>query len=415
METRYSGKLRLRVHLFILCFMLFMGGTATWAVYRTLMKHHIEEIETIGDSLSRFVVETIREPLRSRSFYALQEIAMGIRHMDNVVYFDVTDDLGRSYLPSGGNIRGQVFKGFEELRIQQGTLIMEKEITVKGYYLGSMVMAISTSEYTKRTQRVFLEIAGALGLGLVALGFIVTALIERFFLIPVEKLAMAADSIGDERFVTLDMGRRKDEIGKLARSFNSMSRTLESKVQERTEKLTEANRLLSEEIERRVILEYELHKAASVDSLTGLLNRQAFERELAYFDLNRPLSLIMLDLDHFKQINDGYGHSVGDKVMKDVAKKMSGHMTGHGGIVCRWGGEEFLIALQEGRERAIEIAEELRISIARCDDDSIPSVTASLGVAERATGETTESLFIRADNALYGAKNSGRNRVYSIP
>ncbi|NCC97909.1 MAG: hypothetical protein EOM02_13855, partial [Synergistales bacterium] len=98
MGNRYSGKLRLRTHLWVMAFMTVICGVSTFTVYKTLMGHNIEEIERAGNSMARFVLEAVKEPLRTRSYYALQEISMGIRNMPNLVYFDVTDEYGRSFL-----------------------------------------------------------------------------------------------------------------------------------------------------------------------------------------------------------------------------------------------------------------------------------------------------------------------------
>lgn len=415
MGGRYSGKLRVRTHMMVLAFMLVIWGISTAMVYKTLMKHNMDEIERLGGSVARFVQETVREPLRSRSYYALQEISMGIRNMANVVYFDITDHYDRSYLAERGSIRGQAFKEFEQLAIDKDTFIIEKEISHKGEFLGSMTLAISAKSYRERTRQVFLEIASAIILGMTIAGLLASAFIERLLLMPMDQLARAADSIGDERFVTLDLGNRKDEIGHLASSFNRMSKTLEARISERTKELSSANIRLKNEITRRAMLEKELKEAASRDSLTGLLNRQAFEREVRSMDQSVPISLILLDLDHFKLINDSYGHLAGDKVLKEVARLVLRHTRTLRAKVCRWGGEELLIALQEPLEEASKVAEELRQVIEGSTEMAVPRVTASFGVIEVYKSEGEEEAFDRVDRCLYNAKGQGRNRVFSAP
>lgn len=414
MGNRYSGKLRLRIHLWVLAFMMAICGVSSFMVYKTLMAHNIEEIERAGNSMARFVLETVREPLRTRSYYALQEISMGIRNMSNVVYFNVTDEYGRSFLADRGTVRGQTFKEFDELKIEENTFIMEKEISFKGEYMGSMVMAISAQGYRDRTEQVFIEIASAIAVGLAVVGLLASALMERFFLIPMDQLSEAADSIGDEKFITLSLGARKDEIGQLAQSFNRMSKTLENRVTERTKELSNANTRLKREIARRSLLERELKKAASMDPLTSLLNRQAFEMELRSMEDSSPLCLILFDLDHFKLVNDSYGHLAGDRVLKEVAQLSSRHLRGLKARICRWGGEEFLIALQEPLETASAVAEELRELIENSPNMPI-SVTASFGVVETNLKEQREEAFDRADRCLYRAKERGRNNVFCAP
>lgn len=411
MKNCYSGRLRLRSHLLVLVFMMAICGISTFVVYRTLLAHNLEEIEMLGESMARFVLETVREPLRTRSYYSLQEIAMGVRNISNVVYFDVTDHNGRSFLAERGTVKGEAFREFDDLRIEKGTFIMEKEISIKGEFLGSMVIAVSAQGYRERTGQVFLEIAIAIILGLVVVGLLASALLEKLFLIPIEQLADAAESIGDEKFVTLNLDKRKDEIGNLAGSFNRMSRTLEIRVAERTRKLSSTNSRLEREIVRRSALEIKLKEAASRDSLTSLLNRQAFEKEVSSMDRSQPMCLILLDLDNFKLINDSYGHLAGDKVLKKVAQLTTSHLKGLRAKVCRWGGEEFLIALQEPLEKAMSVTEELRKKIEESYDPSIPAVTASFGVIETDSQEGKEDAFDRVDRCLYKAKAKGRNNV----
>ena len=166
----------------------------------------------------------------------------------------------------------------------------------------------------------------------------------------------------------------------------------------------------------------EVQKMAVTDSLTGLLNRRHFF-ELAEHELRRakryarPLSAIMLDVDHFKQINDTYGHTVGDRVLREVAQVCM-RETRNVDVLGRYGGEEFVIVLPECETRAAcEVAERLRQSIAELSVDT-PSgpvqVTASLGVASLSDPSTTlDALISAADTALYSAKRGGRDNVVS--
>ena len=161
---------------------------------------------------------------------------------------------------------------------------------------------------------------------------------------------------------------------------------------------------------------------ATTDTLTGLLNRRAFldwgKREVAratrYKD---PLSVVLLDVDHFKLINDKRGHSVGDLVLSRAGHLLSNHVRSCD-VVARWGGEEFVIALPStGLAGASLVAERIREALSREEilDRAGQSVhvTASFGVAQLGGDETLELLVDRADRAMYGAKSAGRNRVFS--
>ena len=159
--------------------------------------------------------------------------------------------------------------------------------------------------------------------------------------------------------------------------------------------------------------------AALKDPLTGINNRTAMnstlirETELAR-RYGAPLSLIALDIDHFKEINDRHGHLAGDYVLKSVAEAIS-ECTRSSDILFRSGGEEFLVLLSNtARQGALMLAERIRRSIESYEyhyGDHAISVTTSLGVACFHTGDNSETLFEKADTALYAAKAAGRNCI----
>ena len=122
------------------------------------------------------------------------------------------------------------------------------------------------------------------------------------------------------------------------------------------------------------------------------------------------MSLVMFDLDHFKMINDTYGHSAGDVVLSSLSGLVKGHIRASDSL-GRWGGEEFMLLLPEKRlGAAVGVAEKLRTLIEEQKNEAT-NVTASFGVAEFRAGDTIETIYDRADNAMYKAKNNGRNRV----
>lgn len=161
----------------------------------------------------------------------------------------------------------------------------------------------------------------------------------------------------------------------------------------------------------------QLSFAASHDSLSGLFNRGAMEKYLAQCiknntEIGMPLSAIMIDLDHFKTINDTYGHSIGDAVIRTLADLMKKHTAGRG-YAGRWGGDEFLIILPGS---TLETAEMLSIHMkdallhAHVLPDDSP-VSASFGVTIARPGELEQSFYKRVDNALYTSKENGKNRI----
>jgi two-component system, cell cycle response regulator len=160
---------------------------------------------------------------------------------------------------------------------------------------------------------------------------------------------------------------------------------------------------------------------ALVDALTGLNNRRFLENHLATMIENArarraPLSLMILDIDHFKRVNDTYGHDCGDEVLKGFADRLRTIIRG-GDLLCRLGGEEFVIVMPNvSLEAAGRIAERARIAIQEepiavdKNGAAIP-VTVSIGLAERGPSGDADSLYRRADRALYRSKTDGRNRV----
>ena len=158
--------------------------------------------------------------------------------------------------------------------------------------------------------------------------------------------------------------------------------------------------------------------SAFIDSLTGVKNRSAFDsnfsRDVEYSHRKASeLSLIVLDIDHFKQINDNYGHIVGDNVLRQLAQCAEKTIRSSDALY-RYGGEEFVIVLNgTDEDGALLLAERIRQNVEEMAIDSLKDVniTVSLGVAVLAENENAAHLFERADEALYRAKREGRNRV----
>ncbi|MCG9739675.1 diguanylate cyclase [Shewanella insulae] len=154
---------------------------------------------------------------------------------------------------------------------------------------------------------------------------------------------------------------------------------------------------------------------AETDKLTGLYNREKLDITLEEYVLlshhrQTPFCLLILDVDYFKQINDAHGHLSGDRVLVQLADSLKS-LCREGDFLARWGGEEFVILLPETQlSLCIKVAEQLRQDIAGQKFDG-QSLTISLGAAQLREDDTTKTLVNRADNALYQAKHTGRNRV----
>lgn len=197
------------------------------------------------------------------------------------------------------------------------------------------------------------------------------------------------------------------------RDMEGVNRTLESRLTYSSSEITR----LREDMEN-------LKREALTDGLTGIANRKAFDMQLREgmmhaMEDGQPLSLLLLDIDHFKKFNDTYGHQIGDQVIRLMAESLRRNVKGQD-TAARYGGEEFAIVLPStSLGNAMLFGEHLRRYIeshkvvTKSGKTIIGKVTASLGVAEFRPGEPVGKLIERADKALYFAKENGRNQIAS--
>ena len=198
------------------------------------------------------------------------------------------------------------------------------------------------------------------------------------------------------------------ENARMFRDLELMNDNLEELVKERTRKLHEANEQLTEKNKALYVL-------STTDQLTGLYNRRYVEEQLYqtltnFNDSQVPFSLLMLDIDHFKSINDVYGHDVGDKVLVNVSSSIKNSVRSVD-TPGRWGGEEFIVVCMSDIDGATSNAEKLGKIIAEQDNSPAGSVTVSIGVTPVLIQDTIDTVLNRVDQALYEAKNNGRNQV----
>ena len=223
-----------------------------------------------------------------------------------------------------------------------------------------------------------------LAMGILFLSLILSYFIARTISRPIEMLKIAAHDIGDGKLETKIDVHTKDEIGELASVLGRMTD--------------------------------ELRRLATIDHLTQAFNRVKFE-EMIPIEIDRArryhrlLSVSFFDIDHFKKVNDVYGHSAGDYVLKtiaDIVKKNIRKTT----YLFRWGGEEFVIVIPEADVKGAGIlSERIRKAIEEYKFEGVGRVTVSFGIAQFNDEDTALSLLKRADAALYQAKANGRNRI----
>jgi diguanylate cyclase (GGDEF)-like protein len=239
--------------------------------------------------------------------------------------------------------------------------------------------------------------------------------------VPLNKLILHIKQItqGNLDIQEIDVGTRYDEIGQLGKAFNIMHSTikrqigelnahrdiLEQEVRERTKDLEEANK--------------KLDLISKTDELTGLPNRRDMNETIAnevgrVQRTHKPFCFIFIDIDHFKNINDTYGHACGDVILKSVAQTIRGLLRKYD-VFARYGGEEFLTLLPEtDLEGAAVVAERFRKQIEKMTvryADFTIKITITLGVAKYDDRLGADRSIQMADKALYQGKESGRNRV----
>jgi len=230
---------------------------------------------------------------------------------------------------------------------------------------------------------------------------------------------MARIASGMARNITLlGAERRRDDAGTLMTSFNKLLATIE---QQALEINTYATRLDAayKELEST---NARLKETSFKDEVTGLYNRRFFslrlEEELSrYRRFNHPVSVVLLDLDGFKAVNDEYGHTVGDDTLREVAQILMKHSRGIN-VVSRYGGDEFAVLLVETSKAGARLyADRIREVVAKYPFSHGKVITASFGVASLPDDEagTAEDLFRSADEALYTAKRAGKNQVAATP
>ncbi len=220
----------------------------------------------------------------------------------------------------------------------------------------------------------------------------------------------------------LEEAKSLEDVTELMKTMMSETATIVSKNQEletQLERSSEAMDTMSGELDR-------VRKESLTDGLTGLPNRKSFDRTLdkayaQFIEDKKPISLLVLDIDHFKSFNDTYGHQVGDRVLMLLARVLQDHATDEF-FPARFGGEEFVaIASNMSVEQAAKAAESIRTGIAskeiinKTTGERLGQITVSIGVAEIKEGERITQLVERADKAMYMGKKGGRNRVVTDP
>jgi diguanylate cyclase len=245
-----------------------------------------------------------------------------------------------------------------------------------------------------------------------------------------DTLSSVSDSIIAVKNTSFDYSQALEEVKiKFENADPAEVQRLIRETSDKTKIMLDENRKLEEQLKQSTAIMEDLkrdlefvRREAITDGLTGLSNRKSFDAEIQRFVAeakaeNKIFTLIMVDIDHFKQFNDKFGHQVGDQVLKLVARTLKDGLKGRD-FAARYGGEEFAILLPETpKDGGVAVGNSLRKSLAskdvvnRSTGTVLGRITMSMGVAEYAPDIDADDLIEKADKALYTAKNVGRNQV----
>ncbi len=270
----------------------------------------------------------------------------------------------------------------------------------------NLLSSITTDDayYTERHQQEFLFVNSALGLVAVILGLGLTSYIIQIFVKRIQRIQGEIKTLNN----SLENGHPLPEVALSTLDSNDELAGLEHEIQQ-------VMLRLSDEINQRERVEKQLMILATQDKLTGAYNRhkwdEEIEQQIQLAKRGYQFSLIMIDVDHFKQVNDKYGHQIGDCLLKVLVELLNKRIR-KSDMLFRLGGEEFAILLPMLDVTAAEVlAQELKTRVEQFRQHDLPEFTISLGVSSFREFDSQESLYNRADGALYEAKTLGRNQV----
>jgi len=321
--------------------------------------------------------------------------------------FMVLDPDGRVIEEGGEYARGQ--KVSDEILSRARPIMVNGQLALQAVQIGNPVLTEQDHKYLQVMRRAL--ISGIICAGIIALllGLVLGSKLSSALRVLTDAIRTMTFDGEQQRKVAV---RSKDEIGELAAAFNAMNR-----------ELFQAHGKLRDSHDKVQAQARELKVLSIRDPLTALYNRRHFDQQANHLfkqavRYRHPLSVMVGDLDHFKQINDNFSHAIGDKVLRQVSRLLE-EGTRKSDVVARYGGEEFVVLFPEtDLASAARVSEKLRSSI-----ESYPwhelhpdlCVTISIGLGTDLGQENIEKLIALADKNLYQAKHEGRNRVIPPP
>jgi len=413
--------IRQKIILVLITVLLSALTVSSWMVLQKEKKSILDEINRRGSDISRFVAKSLSFSVVGYDYHTIQLLLDEITTSKDIGHARVISVKGNVMAESGDFSQGED---------NQHVVMFSEDITINGNVIGRLMIGLSTDVTLQRleSQKFNLVKREALVIFLIAIG---EFLALSFIIIrPVSIMSESLDNSVDEHgTITGEIPiNSKDEFGVLANRFNNLRDQLNSanyalrtKIEAADEQLLTTNKQLTEQSRELQKINEELSQMAITDSLTRLYNRRHFENlmetemamSIRHGDIN---SIMIIDIDNFKNINDTYGHPEGDIVIKEVATILKKDMR-KTDIACRLGGEEFVVFCKRTtKEMSIATAEGLRRNISDrvfSFNQELVKITVSIGITTfpGSTINSVDDFFKSADDALYYCKKNGRNQI----
>ncbi len=403
----------------ILLATLVVGLTAsTWLALRSQAGDILQETDRRGQEISHFMARTLAYSVIAYDYHTVELLLKDLAAHDDVVYAKVASPRGNTMGEFGaGNID------------RAGVTTFRKDIQLNNETVGQLSLGLSTDRITAAIERQkqesilrqLLVIFSVLAVELVALSYII---IRPLNLMSRAMHEPAADGVAPNLPVA-----SQDEFGEIATQFNALHARLneahaklQSRVEHADQALARAYEQLAAQADALKRKNVDLELLSITDPLTGLYNKRYFEKLMENeiencVSLSQICSIVLIDLDHFKKLNEQYGHKVGDSVLREVARLLA-LRTRKTDVLCRFGGDEFfLLCRQATMANAMNVADQLHEAITReplLVGGQAISAGLSIGIATIPSPHpirTAGEFFECADAALRRSKQIGRNTV----
>lgn len=412
--------IRQKVVLVLLTALLVALTANTWLTLRSQEREVLDEANRRGQELSYFIAQNLAHSVVGYNYHAIELLLAELVKNADIAYARVLSARGNSMAQAGRDgVQADIVQFRQPIRLGADTV-------------GELHMGLSTQRIVANLERARHDsILRQVIITLLVL-LVEFAALSWLILRPVHVISNALH--GDDAAPAASLPRAiplqsSDEFGEVASRFNRLHqelheahRQLHSRIDLANGELQQANALLTSRADELKRVNQELEQLTVTDSLTGLHNRRHFEQlmenEVAQsIRSDETISIILIDIDHFKQFNERYGYRVGDEIVRNVAHTISERIR-RTDVACRFGGDEFFILCRRATiASALTIADELHDAVTgqpmQVAGQSV-AVTVSMGVAtlpSTETIDTAEQFFKCADIALHFGKRHGRNHV----